>query len=148
MRSDAFLVSIAAELAAHGITRCEGPHGSKSLLLFGPQAIRVAVDRRFHREQCNDLQYMVLHHIADYTHLFVETAPAFYTQSFGHCDLYTLDVVAVPYRFQKRVRKAEVEQILDRFFAKVMIDPENRRFGEGLAKRSVEFLRGRKVAAK
>jgi len=29
-----------------------------------------------------------------------------------------------------------------------MIDPENRRFGEGLAKRSVEFLRGRKVAAK
>jgi hypothetical protein len=52
------------------------------------------------------------------------------------------------YRFQKRVCKTEVEQILDRFFAEVMIDPENRRFGEGFAKRSVEFLRGRKVAAK
>jgi len=29
-----------------------------------------------------------------------------------------------------------------------MIDPENRRFGEGFAERSVELLRGRKVAAK
>ena len=29
-----------------------------------------------------------------------------------------------------------------------MIDPKNRRFGEGFAERSVEFLRGRKVAAK
>ena len=91
---------------------------------------------------------MVLHHITDYTHLFVETSSALYAQSFGHCDLYALDVVAVPYRFQKRVRKAKVEQILDRFFAEVMIDPENRGFGEGFAERSVEFLRGRKVAAK
>src|SRR5665213_152203 len=148
MRSDVFLVSIAVELAAHSVVRIDGPHGSKSSLLFGPQAIRVAADRRPHCEQRNDLQHMVLHHIADHTHLFVETSPALYAQSFGHCNLYALDVVAVPYRLQKRVRKAEVEQILDRFFAEVMIDPENRGFGEGFAERSVEFLRGRKVAAK
>src|SRR5678816_339978 len=135
MRSDAFLVSIAAELAAHSVVGSDGPHGSKSSLLFGPQAIRIAADGRPHREQRNDLQHMVLHHMADYTHLFVETSSALCTQSLGHCDL-ALDVVAVPYRLQKRVRKAEVEQILDRLFAEIMIDPENRRFGEGFAERS------------
>src|SRR6185312_3304036 len=81
MRSDAFLVSIAAELAAHSVVRSDGPHGSKSPLPFGPQAIRIAADGRPHREQRNDLQHMVLHHIADYTHLLVETSSALYTQS-------------------------------------------------------------------
>src|SRR5581483_7977489 len=67
---------------------------------------------------------------------------------FGHSDLHAPDIVAVPDWLQKRIGKAEVEQILHWFLAEVMIDPENLRFLKGLVENSVEGLRGGKIATK
>jgi len=105
-------------------------------------------DGCLHRQQRNNLQHMVLHDIADRTHLFIENSPPFDSEGFGHCHLHALYVVAIPDWLQERVGKAEVEQILDWFLAKVMIDSKNRRLGKGTMQCLIECLRGRKVAAK
>src|SRR5207249_5877246 len=62
-------------------------------------------------------------------------------------DLHIRDIVAVPDRLKKSVGKAEIQQILDRFLAEEMIDAADSRFGEELVDRTVQRLRGYKVAA-
>jgi len=53
----------------------------------------------------------------------------------------------VPDRFEERIRKSEVQDVLDGFLSKVMVDPENRRFVEHAAERSIQFSRGAQIAA-
>src|SRR5436305_47788 len=73
---------------------------------------------------------MVLYDIADCPGLFIEFSPAGHAEVLSHSDLHALDVVPVPDRFEKRVGKAEVENVLDRLFAKVMVDAKDGRFGK------------------
>ena len=60
---------------------------------------------------------MVLHDVTDCPRLFVELPTTGHTKFLSHGDLYALDVVAVPDRFEKRVSEAEEEHILDWLFA-------------------------------
>jgi hypothetical protein len=73
---------------------------------------------------------MILHHVPDGTHFFVEAAAALLSKIIGHGDLQAVDVGAVPDRLEKRVGKAKIQQILHRIFAEVMINAEDRRLGE------------------
>src|SRR5207248_4212916 len=56
-------------------------------------------------------------------------------------------VMTVPYRLQERIGESEVDEILDRFLAKVMIDAKDGLFGEARVQRRVERARGGKIAA-
>ena len=50
--------------------------------------------------------------------------------------------------FQERVGKAEVEQVLDRFFTEVMVDAEDGRFGKDGMQDLVQSLSRGEIAAK
>ena len=74
---------------------------------------------------------MVLHHVAQRASAIVEIDAAFQPHRLGHSDLYMVDVLGVPQRFEQDVRKPQRDQVLHRFLAKIMVDAENAAFGKG-----------------
>ena len=91
---------------------------------------------------------MVLHHVADRAGLLVELPASFHPELLGHGDLDPLDVVAVPDRLEEAVGEPEVEEVLHRLLAEVVIDAEDRGLGEELVQRRVERLRPRRGRAR
>src|ERR1041385_360920 len=65
---------------------------------------------------------MVLHHIAQGTSTFVIIRARLDAKFFGDRDLHLRDLLAIPYRLEQCIAKAECEQILHGLFTKVMID--------------------------
>ena len=90
---------------------------------------------------------MILHHIADRTHLFVEGAAALHAEILGHGDLDIPDIFTVPDRLEEGVGKAKVQQILHRFLAQVVIDAKDRGFLEHFVQGAIERLRTREIPA-
>ena len=78
----------------------------------------------------SDLEHVVLDHVADRPGLLVEPPPALHAEVLRHRDLHAADVVAVPDRLQKRVGEPEVQEVLDRLLAEVVVDAEDRPLGE------------------
>ena len=68
--------AVAAELAAHDVCGVERPHGLEHLGLLVADRLGVGAGRRFHGQQGDHLQHVVLHHVADRAGLFVEAAAA------------------------------------------------------------------------
>ena len=68
--------------------------------------IRVGVDRRLHRDDRQQLQQMVLHHVAQGAGVVVEIAARLDPDLFRDRDLHVLDPLAVPQRFQEGIGKA------------------------------------------
>jgi len=94
--------------------------------------------RRLHRDVREHLEEVVLDHVADDARLVVELAAPFHAERLGHRDLDVLDVVAVEDRLEERVGETEVEEVLHRLFAEVVVDAEDRRLGEDLVQCVVE----------
>ena len=90
---------------------------------------------------------MILHDVANGADFLVEAAPALHAELLGHRDLDVLDVISVPDRLEEGVGETEIQQVLHRLLAEVMIDAKDRRFGEHLVQRLIERLRARQVAA-
>ena len=90
---------------------------------------------------------MVLHDITDCPGLFIEFSPAGHAEVLSHGDLHALDVVPAPDGFEKRVGKAEVENVLDRLFAKVMVDAEDSRLGKNGVQDLIQGLGRGKVTS-
>src|SRR5439155_2683104 len=63
-----------------------------------------------------------------------------------HCDLHAIDVAPVEHGLQERVGEADVQDVLDRLLAEVVVDAEDRLLREHLVQDRVELLRGREVA--
>jgi hypothetical protein len=74
---------------------------------------------------------MVLHHVAQRTGIVVETLSAFEANRLADRDLHVIDAARVPQRLEHHVGKAQRHQVLDRFLAKVMVDPEDLFLGKG-----------------
>src|SRR5277367_610488 len=91
---------------------------------------------------------MVRDHIAQCAGLFVEGSTVFDTHGFGRGDLYIVDVVSVPHRFEERVAEAEDEDVLDCFFAEIVIDPIDRLLFEYTLHHSIEYVRRIQVPTK
>ena len=53
----------------------------------------------------------------------VEVAAVLDTKAFGHGDLDTLHVVAVPDRFEDRIGEPEIDDLLEAHLSEVVIDP-------------------------
>src|SRR5690242_5366992 len=88
---------------------------------------------------------MVLDHITDRSGLIVKSAATLYAEILCHRDLNALDAVAVPKSFHKSVGKTEYQHIVDRPFAKVVIDAEDVSFVEDAQQHPVQFPRGCEV---
>ncbi len=147
IRRHAGFIAVAAKLAAHDLLRIERPHGAEQAQLLGAHCIRIAADRRVHRQQRHHLQQMVLHDVADRADLLVKAAAALHAEILGHGDLHAVDEIAVPDRLEERVGKAEIKQVLHRLLAQIVVDAEHRGLGKHFVQRAVERLRRGKVAA-
>jgi len=88
------------------------------------------IGRRFHRQQRDDLEQMVLNDVAQTAGAFVEFAATLHAEILGQRDLYAGHTVAVPDRLQERVGEAEIEDVHDRLFAEIVVDAEDRIFRE------------------
>ena len=135
---DAPDLAIPAVLAAHHVLRRERPDRIEHLELPVPDRLRGLPRWGLHAEQAHDLEQVVLDHVPDRPRLVVEGPPVGHVEGLGHVDLHARDVIAVPERLEERVGEAEVEQVLNRLLAEIVVDPEDGRLGEDLVDRGVQ----------
>src|SRR5215510_4105579 len=88
---------------------------------------------------------MVLDDVADRARLIIKSAPSLDAEVFGHGDLHTCDMVAIPERLQERIGEAEDQQVVHWQLAQVMVDAEDRLLVEGAEQRAVELLRREEI---
>ena len=86
--------------------------------------------RRLHRDQAQQLQQVVLHHVAQRAGPVVEVAAAFDAHRLGHRDLHVVDRGRVPQRLEQHVGEAQRQQVLHRLLAEIVIDAEDLLLGE------------------
>jgi len=134
-------------LAADDVLGAEGADSAEDLGFFVVHGAVVAAGGWLHREECDDLEEVVLDDVAEAACGFVEGAAVFDAEGLGEGDLDGGDVVAVPDGFEEGVGEAEVEDVHDRFLAEEVIDAEDGVFGEDGAGDGVEPTGGGEVAA-
>ena len=72
---------------------------------------------------------MVLDDIPDRPDGVVEGSPSLHTERLDQGDLDVVDVVPIPNRLEQGVGKAKDQEVEDRFFAEIVIDPVDRDSG-------------------
>jgi hypothetical protein len=95
--------------------------------------VGVAGGRRLHRDHRQQLQRMVLHHVAQRTGAVVEVAARAHADGLGQRDLDVGDALAPPQRFEQRVAEAQRRQVLHRRLAQVVVDAVGLLLGKGRA---------------
>ncbi len=78
-----------------------------------------------HRDQGQDLQEVVLHHVPQCPHHVVEGPAVVDAEVLGEGDLHAFNVLAVPDRCQQRVGEAQVGQVQHRLLAEEVVDPQD-----------------------
>ena len=73
---------------------------------------------------------MALDHVAQRAGLLVVGRAVLDAERLGHGDLDVIDIMPVPDRLEEDVGEAEGEDVLDRLFAEVVIDPVDLPLGE------------------
>ena len=68
---------------------------------------------------------MVLHHVAQRAGLLVVAGPRADAFRLGDGDLHVIDVLLVEQRLEEAVGEPQDQDVLDRFLAEVVIDPED-----------------------
>ncbi len=121
-------------LPAHGLVlhvvtgnRLEG---FQNLDLFAANRFGIEAHRGFHRHQAEQLQQVILQHVAHGAGMVVIAAALLDAEGLGHRDLYMIDMAAAPDWFEQSVGKTQRHEVLHGFLAEVVVDPINARFGE------------------
>ena len=140
-------ILIAFVLTAHEVAGLERAHGLEQARLAVADCLALLAGGRVHGERRQDLQHMVLQHVADGARLVVERAAVLHAETFRHGDLDAAHIGAVPDRLVDRVGEARVEDVLHRLLAEIMVDAEDVLFGEILVEDARERIRRRPVAA-
>ena len=98
---------------------------------------------RLHGHQAQQLEHVILDHVAQQAGLFVVSAPILHPQLFRHGDLHVVNVAAIPEGFENAVGEPEHQQVLHRLFPQVVIDAINLVFlenaGDGLVQFAARF---------
>ena len=102
------------------------PDGGEDLFLLGAQVIGVEGDGLLHRGQGQQLQQVVLDHVAGRAHAVVVPCPAAGADVLRHGDLHVVHIVGVPERLEELVGEAQRQDVLHRLLAQVVVDPEHR----------------------
>ena len=124
------------------------PQRAHNFHLFIANAIGAEIRRRFHGNETQKLQQVILHHVAQRSGRFVVTGAAFHPERFRRGDLNVIDVARIPDRLENRVRETQHQNVLRRLFAEKMIDPVSLIFRKGIADDPIKLARRRKIAAK
>ena len=122
--------------------------GLQHLGFFVAHGLGVKPPWRFHGGEGQHLGEVVLHHVAQGPRAFVVAGPLFHADCLCSRDLHTGDVVAVPDRFENGVSEAQHQDVLDRFLAEVVVDPEDLVFLCRALHHPVQFLGTAVIAAK
>src|SRR5207247_9427888 len=111
-------------LTTHQSTRRQRSHRFEDLRFFGVDRAKIPRHGRFHGQERDNLEQVVLNHVAQAPRGLVKSAPAVYAELLGEGDLDAGDVVTIPDRFQERIGEAEVEDVPDRLPHQEMTDTE------------------------
>ena len=103
--------------------------------------------RLLHRDQGEQLEQVVLDHVAGGADAVVVAGPAADAHVLGHRDLHVVDVVGVPDRLEQLVGEPHRQDVLDGLLAEVVVDAEHRPGREDPVEHLVELLRGLQVVA-
>ncbi len=124
---------LAALPAAGVLPACRGggevlrqAHRGQHLLLLVPEARRVERDGLLHGREGEELQEVVLDHVARRADAVVVAGTAAHADVLGHGDLHVVHVVGVPQGLVELVREAQRQDVLDRLLAQVVVDAEHR----------------------
>ena len=90
-----------------------------------PAVAGAAAGRRVHGDQGQDLQQVVLDHVAQRADGIVEPAAALDAEVLGHRDLHGRDARALPQLGQRQVSEPQVLQLDDRFLGEEVIDAQD-----------------------
>ena len=82
---------------------------------------------------------MVLHHVLQRADPVIIGDAALQPDRFGDGDLDMVDRLCIPQRLEQHIGKAQREQVLDGFLAKIMVDAEHMVLGKGIADLRVHF---------
>src|SRR4030095_10162391 len=114
VRRNAFFTAVAAELTANHIRCVQRRNGLEDLDPLIPNRLAVGPYRRLHREVSENLEEMILNHVAKRAGLLVESAAALHAEVLRHRQLHTLDMVAIPEGLEDAVGEAEEHHAVDR----------------------------------
>src|SRR2546422_5160155 len=128
-------------LSAYDVIGGERWDRLEDLHLLVSNRFAIGSDRRLHGQIAQDLEQMVLDHVADGARLVIERASALNPELFGHGDLHALDVIPVPEGLEEGVREPEEEHVVHGPLPEVVVDPEDRRLVEGSEQNPVELPR-------
>ena len=103
--------------------------------------------RRLHRDQAQQLEEVVLHHVAQRARAVVVVGPASDADRLVDRDLHVVDVRGVPQRLEQGVREAQDQQVLHRLLAEVVVDAEDLLLREDGTDLVVDLPGGREVLA-
>ncbi len=115
--------------------------GLEHLDLLVTDAVGGQVGRRVHGNQAQQLQQVVLDHVAQLAGLVEVTPTAFDADLLGHGDFHVGDVVLVPLGFEQAVGETQGNQVLHRLFAQVVVDAVGAVFREKLRHGVVDLAR-------
>ena len=107
----------------------------------------MGIDGRLHGNGADQLQGMVLHHVAQRASGFIKAAAFFHAQLFRHGDLDVGNVLAPPQRLKQGIAKAQRKQVLHCGLAQVVVNAEDLLLFEHLAHRLVDGAVGGQVVA-
>ena len=126
----------------------EGSEGFEDLDFFVADPVGGEVGRGFHGGEHDELEEMVLDHVAETAgFVVIAAAAAFHAEVFSAGDLDVVDVAVVPDRFEEGVAEPEDHEVLGGFLAEVVVDSVGVAFLEGFADDLVESVGGGEVGA-
>ena len=141
------LVEVTLVLPSDCGARVERRHRTQGEALGAADVVGVERDRRLHGDEREELQDVVLDHVAHGSDAVVIPGAESDAFLFGGGDEDALDEVAVPDRLEQRVGEAKREHVLDGVLGEVMVDAEDLLFLERRRKLGVELARRRKVVS-
>ena len=133
-------------LAANGLLAHVGAVDAAQRLQhfhFGvTDAVRRQIRRRRHGNHAQNLQQVVLDHVAHLTCLVKVTPATFNPHLFRHGDFHVVDSAVVPVIYKQGVSKTQRQQVQHRLFTEIMVDTVDLALFKELAYLVVDFTRG------
>jgi hypothetical protein len=91
---------------------------------------------------------MVLDDITERAGFFIKASSTGYAKLFCHRDLDAFHVPPIPNRLEEGIGKAKIQEVLNRFFAQVMVNPKDGRLVEDLVQGPIQGFRGSEIPPK
>ena len=125
----------------------QGPQGAHDLDLFVAHAVRREIGGRLHGGEAEELEEVVLHHVAQGAGAVVIGPAAFHAESLAGGDLDVIDVAVVPERLEDAVGETQHHDVLRGLLAEEVIDAEGIALREGEIDHAVQLAGGGEIGA-